>query len=108
MPDRVAVRCVARYVAAPRAGSTAGRATGSAHGTRTLSARGTVWQRGPDGVAGPGSPRAGEAGQMRKMAAPQVKPAPNTDDRTSWPFLTLPSLRQWSIVSGTVAAVVLP
>jgi len=46
--------------------------------------------------------------QSVKIAAPHVKPDPNTDDRMRSPRLTLPCWRQWSMVSGTVAAVVLP
>ena len=45
---------------------------------------------------------------QRITAAPQVKPEPNTVDSTRSPFFTLPCWRQWSMVSGTVAAVVLP
>ena len=48
------------------------------------------------------------ADQNVKIAAPQVKPEPNTDDRIRSPRWTLPCWRQWSMVSGTVAAVVLP
>ncbi len=46
--------------------------------------------------------------QTVKIAAPQVKPEPKTEDRMRSPGLILPSRRQWSTVSGTVAAVVLP
>jgi hypothetical protein len=42
------------------------------------------------------------------MAEPHVNPAPKTVERMRSPFFTLPALRQWSMVRGTVAAVVLP
>ena len=49
-----------------------------------------------------------QAYPRRKIVDPQVYPDPNTLAQIMSPFLTFPSLYQWSRVSGIVAAVVLP
>ncbi len=59
-------------------------------------------------VNAPAGRASGDRRQTRKTAAPQVKPAPKTVETMRSPFLTVPFLRWVSIVSGTLAAVVLP